>query len=167
MKEIGIVGNGFVGNAIYQNLKNSYNVKVYDIDKNRCLNQLDEIYKCEIIFVCLPTPMISGEGGKCNLSIINNFFQNVPKFCKSLFVIKSTVPIGTTQQIKEARKDLIICHNPEFLTAINAVEDFKNSDRNIIGGDKNEVKPLYDLFLDMFPAFEENVRVFHRWKRIL
>lgn len=151
MKDIGIVGNGFVGNAIYQNLKNIYNVKVYDIDKNKSFNELNDIYQCEIVFVCLPTPMIDSKGGECNLNIINNFFKQIPMFCKSLFVIKSTTPIGTTQKIRETRKDLSICHNPEFLTATNAVEDFKNSDRNIIGGDIKQVKPLYDLLVNMFP----------------
>lgn len=152
MKDIGIVGNGFVGNAIYQNLKNVFNLKVYDIDKNKSLNELNDIYQCEIVFVCLPTPMMTSEGGECNLSIINNFFNQIPMYCKSLFVIKSTIPIGTTQKIREKRKDLFVCHNPEFLTAINAVEDFKNSDRNIIGGDFEQVEPLYELLTNMFPA---------------
>jgi len=151
MKNIGIVGNGFVGNAIYQNLKNIYNVKVYDIDKNKSLNELNEIYECDLVFVCLPTPMISAEGGKCNLSIVDNFFKTVPNSCKSLFVIKSTIPIGTTQKIRDDRKDLKICHNPEFLTAANAIEDFKNSDRNIIGGDPEETKLLHDLLFEFFP----------------
>jgi UDPglucose 6-dehydrogenase len=151
MKDIGIVGNGFVGNAIYQNLKNIYNVKVYDIDLNKSLNQLNEVYECDLVFVCLPTPMISADGGKCNLSIVDNFFKTVPNSCKSLFVIKSTIPIGTTQKIRNDRKDLKICHNPEFLTAANAVEDFKNSDRNIIGGDLEETKLLHDLLFELFP----------------
>ena len=151
MKDIGIVGNGFVGNAIYQNLKNIYNVKVYDIDLNKSLNQLNEVYECDLVFVCLPTPMISADGGKCNLSIVDNFFKTVPNSCKSLFVIKSTIPIGTTQKIRNDRKDLKICHNPEFLTAANAVEDFKNSDRNVIGGDLEETKLLHDLLFELFP----------------
>ena len=37
---IGIVGNGFVGNAVYQNFRDKTICKVYDVDKNRSLNTL-------------------------------------------------------------------------------------------------------------------------------
>ena len=145
---IGIVGNGFVGNAIYQHLKNYFNVMVYDIDPERSYNSLTEIYTNEIIFVCLPTPMKNADGSGCNLTIINEFFISVPKNVKSLFVIKSTIPIGTTKKLQLSRVDLNIVHNPEFLTANNAVEDFKNSERNIVGGDG---KILIDLYNHIFP----------------
>lgn len=145
---IGVVGNGFIGKAIHQHLKNYFNVLVYDIDKSRCLNDLSEVYNSEIVFICLPTPMSKIEGGECNLSIINNFFSNIPKNTSSLFVIKSTVPIGTTNQLSQERKDLKIVHSPEFLTANNAVEDFKNSSRNIVGGDS---QLLLDLYNHVFP----------------
>jgi UDPglucose 6-dehydrogenase len=79
--------------------------------------------------------MINAEGGKCNLSIINNFFANIPQNCSAIFAIKSTVPVGTTSKLRNSRKDLKIIHNPEFLTAMNSVSDFKNSERNIFGGD--------------------------------
>ena len=32
---ISIIGNGFVGNAIYENMKYFYNLFVYDIDENK------------------------------------------------------------------------------------------------------------------------------------
>ena len=37
---IGIIGNGFVGNAVYQNFRDKVSTKVYDVDKNRSLNTL-------------------------------------------------------------------------------------------------------------------------------
>ena len=33
---IGIVGQGFVGNAIYQKFKNYFEVFTYDLDENKC-----------------------------------------------------------------------------------------------------------------------------------
>ena len=54
---IGIVGNGFVGNAVYQNFRDKTPCKVYDTDKNRSLNTLSEVIEQDFIFVCLPTPM--------------------------------------------------------------------------------------------------------------
>ena len=40
---IGIVGNGFVGNAVYQNFRDKTKCKVYDVDKNRSLNSLGAV----------------------------------------------------------------------------------------------------------------------------
>ena len=56
---IGIVGNGFVGNAVYQNFRDKTKCKVYDVDKNRSLNSLGDVINSDFIFVCLPTPMRS------------------------------------------------------------------------------------------------------------
>lgn len=148
IKDVGIIGNGFVGNAIYQNLKDKFNVRVYDINFDKCLNTLDHVYESEIIFVCLPTPMKSAEGAECNLSIINTFFNNVPKNNNALFAIKSTIPIGTTRKLQQLRQDLNIVHNPEFLTANNAVEDFRNSERNIVGGKGQKLIEFYNI---LFP----------------
>ena len=40
------------------------------------LNTLDEVINEDFIFVCLPTPMRSG--GKCDLSILDDFFESLP-----------------------------------------------------------------------------------------
>jgi UDPglucose 6-dehydrogenase len=149
--KIGIIGNGFVGNALYLNFKDKYTTSVYDKDLNRSINTYEETINSNIIFVCLPTPMKSAEGGECNLSIIEGFFKSLPKNLDGLFVIKSTVPVGTTKRVQELRSDLKIAHNPEFLTAINAASDFKNSYRNIVGGKPEEIQPLLSLMQDMFP----------------
>ena len=149
---IGIIGNGFVGNALYENFKIKFNTKVYDLLKDKSLNSLEETLASDVVFVCLPTPMNLSESCDCNLEIINNFFtEEIPKDCNSLFVIKSTVPIGTTKKIKEIRADLKIVHNPEFLTAINAKEDFANSYRNVIGGNKQDSEILLKIYEYMFP----------------
>lgn len=152
MDKIGIVGNGFVGNAIYQNIKNKVDrLFVYDVDETKKLNSYEDTINSDIIFVCLPTPMKDKMGGECNLSYIDNFFESLPDNLSGIFVIKSTVPIGTTRKLSEKRKDLKIIHNPEFLTARNSVEDFNNADRNIIGGDKELSRILEYFYLKHFP----------------
>lgn len=142
--KVGIFGNGFVGNALYQNFKDNVVTRVFDVSPEKCLNTREEVLESDIIFVCLPTPMQID--GQCDLSYIKRFFAEIPKDHKSLFVIKSTVPIGTTRGLLEGRPDLRIVHNPEFLTAVNAVEDFKNSDRNIIGGKQSWCFELAEFF---------------------
>ena len=143
---IGIVGNGFVGNAVYQNLRDKVSCKVFDVDKNKSLNTLEEVLQQKFIFVCLPTPMKSD--GECDLSILKNFFDSLPKVIEPIFIIKSTIPIGTTQKFAQRYN---VIHNPEFLTARNAVEDFRNSERNVVGGSKNLCEQFVSFFETIFP----------------
>jgi UDPglucose 6-dehydrogenase len=152
---IGIIGNGVVGNAIYQNLKDKVkNIFIYDInpDKSRCSYQA--AINSDIIFVCLPTPMLNKTGGACDLSYINDFFNQLPKDLKGLFVIKSTVPIGTTQNLANKRNELRIIHNPEFLTERNAIADFKNLHQYIIGGALQHALILKNFYVNYFEDCE-------------
>ena len=56
--KIGIIGQGFVGNAIYQKFSKYYDVKTYDIKGMiHCNSDERETMDNEIVFVCLPTPM--------------------------------------------------------------------------------------------------------------
>lgn len=43
-----------------------------------------------------------------------------------------------------------VVHNPEFLTARNAVDDFRNSERNVIGGDLKLAEKVATLFVNHF-----------------
>ena len=138
MKKVGIIGNGFVGNAVYQNVRDKAETKVYDVDRNRSLNTFEEVLQQEYIFVCVPTPMKAD--GSCDLSILDKLFEDISNkdlelFEERTFIIKSTVPIGTTKKLVEKYPLLWIVHNPEFLTARNAVNDLAKADRTIIGGD--------------------------------
>ena len=130
MKTVGIVGKGFVGNAIYENLKSKNLVKIFDIDPVKSLDSLESVLDSDLIFVCLPTPMY--EDGTCNTEYIYNFFNQIQT--SGILILKSTVPIGTTEKLCILRPDLKIIHNPEFLTAVNATNDFLNADRTVLGG---------------------------------
>jgi len=146
---VGIVGNGFVGNALYQNLRDKVQCKVYDVDKNRSFNTLEEVVEQEFIFVCLPTPM--RKDGSCDLSILEKFFEDIEKMDLDIlqertFIIKSTVPIGTTKRLAEKHSLTWIVHNPEFLTARNAVHDFKVAQRTILGGDSRLTSRVSQLY---------------------
>lgn len=148
---IGIVGNGFVGGAVANGVGNSFGVKVYDKDINRSTHNYDDVIHCDFVFVCLPTPMTSVEGGVCNLSAIEDFFSTLPQDCRGTFIIKSTVPVGTTDRLCKEHPHLKIVHNPEFLTAANANEDFLNADRHIVGGDVELVLPVVEMYKKLYP----------------
>jgi len=149
---IGIVGNGFVGNAVYQNLRDKVKCKVFDVDKNRCLSPLEEVIQQDFIFVCLPTPMRMD--GSCDLSILDKFFEDLPDHLTGTFVIKSTVPVGTTKKYTERHN---VIHNPEFLTARNAVEDYGKAERNIVGGDKELCVDFICFFDACFPKIPSSI----------
>ena len=66
---IGIIGQGFVGNAVYEKFKEFFNVFTFDVNKNICNSTISEIKnKCKVVFVCVPTPM--NKNGTCDTSIV-------------------------------------------------------------------------------------------------
>jgi UDPglucose 6-dehydrogenase len=149
---IGIIGNGFVGGAIVQGFSTFKDIFVYDNDPNKSVNSLDETLNAKYIFVCLPTPMVSAEGGECNLSIIENFFSNVKYKEDQVFIIKSTVPVGTTKRLREEYSLPNIVHCPEFLTARTARVDFICAARSIVGGESMYRLMVKSLLEERFPG---------------
>jgi UDPglucose 6-dehydrogenase len=152
MEKIGIIGQGFVGNAVYQKFKEAYEVLTYDLIKDKCNSTFKEVVdQCEFIFLCLPTPM--GDEGKCNTFIVEDVLREISYIAKSLkiIILKSTIPPGKTDSWNVITSNVYICFNPEFLTAANAVEDFANQDRIIIGGIKTYAKLVGKLYKVLFP----------------
>lgn len=149
---IGIIGQGFVGSAIREGLKNYYNVLTYDIDESKCNStHVSVCNESEIIFVCIPTPM--RKCGECDTRLLENVVAKIQTVCGELgktptIVIKSTVPPGTTAKIYN-RGYLDVCFSPEFLTEANSFEDFKNQSRIIIGGEG--AKKVKRMFRKPFP----------------
>ena len=57
--KIGIIGNGFVGNATMQLKCKDIDVMAYDLNPELCIPKnttLEDMLDCEIIFVSVPTP---------------------------------------------------------------------------------------------------------------
>lgn len=136
---IGIIGQGFVGSAIREGLKNYHKILTYDLDESKCnSNLLDVTEKSEIVFVCVPTPM--RKDGSCDTRILEGaiddlyrVFQDSQKKESPVIIIKSTIPPGTTARINKKYSDMTVLFSPEFLTEANSFEDFKNQNRIIIG----------------------------------
>lgn len=161
---IGIIGNGFVGSSISHGFRHyCRSLKIFDKDPDRSTHNFSEVLKCDFVFVCVPTPMSST--GAADLSLINQVFEKAElKKSKASFVIKSTVPIGTTDDLSNKYISLNIFHSPEFLTARSAKIDFICPSRNIIGypskGDCNNkssycyerLNILKDFFKNRFPG---------------
>ena len=156
---IGIVGQGFVGSAIREGLKNYYNVSTYDIDSEKCNSTHEEVCKSSnILFVCIPTPM--RKDGSCDTRLLESVVEKVDKECQRLdnqpvLVVKSTVPPGTTAHLNSMTEHCDVVFSPEFLTEANSFEDFKNQTRIIIGGNPDtnceSAKKVKQMFRKAFP----------------
>jgi UDPglucose 6-dehydrogenase len=147
---IGIIGQGFVGNAVYQKFKNYYNIKTYDLDNTKCNSTEQEVFDCDIVFVCLPTPM--AKDGSCYTGIVGITCSALNANNKTkIVIIKSTIPPGTTQKWNDVYGNIDIVFNPEFLTEANAVNDYENQNRIILGGPRKGTTPLKPIFAKVFP----------------
>ena len=149
--KIGIIGQGFVGNAIYQKFSKYYDVKTYDIKgRIHCNSDEHETMNNEIVFVCLPTPM--NEDNTCHTDIVEDAIERIYKInTAKIIVIKSTVPPGTVKKWNTKFPKVDIVFNPEFLTEANAVSDFDNQTRIILGGPRPATTKLKQLYAKAFP----------------
>ena len=150
---IGIIGQGFVGNAVYQKLKKYYKVFTYDIQAKLCNSDLPEVLeRCKIIFVCLPTPM--NKDGSCNLDLLDNTLKEINRASMDMdgriVVIKSTIIPGSTDKFQLDYQHIDLVFNPEFLTEANAVDDFENQTRLLLGGPLRATTKIKQIFSSVF-----------------
>jgi len=102
-----------------------------------------------IYFICVGTPQLSN--GKPNLKYLLDVSNNIKDYIdqnrsnrKTFIVLKSTIPPGTTKELQtkifkeDTYKNIHLGSNPEFLREGNAVYDFMNSERIVIGSDSAE-----------------------------
>jgi len=153
-RNIGIIGQGFVGNAIYQKFKNYFEVSTFDLDKSkRNTDTLESVVKnSDVVFVCVPTPMRRIDG-TCDISIVESVLTEINNVGKDVItVIKSTIPPTTTEMFNETFSNLTVVFNPEFLTEANAVSDFENQSKIILGGPKKGTTLLKQIYRLVFPT---------------
>ena len=95
--KVGVLGNGFVGEAISFAFSSVADMNVFDIDPSRCLNDIESVHQCDFVFVCVPTPMY--EDGSQDLSYVESAFEKASD--KPIYILKSTVLPGTTESLSE------------------------------------------------------------------
>jgi UDPglucose 6-dehydrogenase len=106
----------------------------------------------DIIFICVGTPTKKGSM-KVDLSFVYNCTREIllNSKKKKIIVTKSTVPVGTGDEIekiiKSKKKLFSVISNPEFLREGEAIRDFRYPDRIIVGSNsKNEFKIMEKLY---------------------
>tara|TARA_Y100000592_G_scaffold9190_1_gene12834 strand:+ start:10402 stop:11250 length:849 start_codon:yes stop_codon:yes gene_type:complete len=154
--KVGVVGQGFVGTAVYEGLKNHHKLLCYDKDdkvnvKRLGVANLELLAEySEIIFVCVPTPMT--QSGECYTGYVEEVVKELDGYTKGkIVVIKSTIIPGTTASLNQKYKNNTIVFSPEFLTEANSIDDFKNQTRIILGGDRKGTNKLRVMFSKAFP----------------
>ena len=106
----------------------------------------------EVIFIAVGTPPKAD--GSADLSSVEAIVRDIARHMDSsrIIVIKSTVPVGTGQQMCDILMDLTahpfaLVSNPEFLKEGAAVDDFLRPDRVVIGTDDGEaIQTLVELY---------------------
>ena len=106
----------------------------------------------DIIFICVGTPNIK-KSLKVNLSFVYKCTKEILSISKKkkIIVTKSTVPLGTGDEIekilKKKKKLFSVISNPEFLREGEAIRDFRYPDRIVIGSNnKHEFKLMQKLY---------------------
>lgn len=186
---IAVAGAGYVGLSLAVLLSQKNNVKLIDIDENKidlinrkisplkdeyiekylsnkelhlqASKHYEEIYKAaQIVIVATPT----------NYDVSKNYFdtssvESVIEQVSSInpdavIVIKSTVPVGFTERMKERHHNIKILFSPEFLRESKALYDNLYPSRIIVGCDEN-TKVEADTFSGLLceAALKENIDV--------
>ena len=119
----------------------------------------------EIIFLALPTP--EDQDGSADLSYVLGVAKEIGKLIKEYKVIvdKSTVPVGTSDKVKEAiasetNVDFDVVSNPEFLREGFAVDDFLKPERIVIGSSsERSTKLMKKLYLNLIEVLDKNIMI--------
>jgi len=160
---IGIIGSGFVGSAVAH--AHLHDEVLINDPKHPHSVALTDFVNCDAIFICVPSP--STEDDHCDTSILedvlkNLFFVNIAT--QIPIISKVTAPPSAYERLQKQYPNLV--HAPEFLTAKNALWEYKFGKLCVIGGNKEwsgkaakvilqgmvEVRPDNVLFTDIKAA---------------
>ena len=172
--KITVVGSGYVGMSMSVLLSQNNQVTVYDIDDNKVKkinnkqstvqdslineyllnkelhlsatsNQNEAYTKADFVVMALPTDF-NEEDKSFDTSILDKEIECViEKNSNSTVIIKSTIPIGHTNKLRNVFNTNRILYSPEFLREGNALADNLNPSRIIIGDSSIEAKKFGEV----------------------
>ena len=127
------------------------NIKSNNLHFDLSINE--NVKNSEIVLIAVGTP--TSENGDANLTFVRQCANEMAEFISpnTLIVVKSTVPVGTCDEIEDiihekcAHSEFSVISNPEFLREGNAIYDFINPDRIVIGiEDQKHKKRMIELY---------------------
>ncbi len=144
-RKIGIAGIGYVGGAV-KHWFETQGFPLFLYDKGKGLGSVQDLSKAEIVFLCLPTPFDEKNG--FDDSAIWEVLKKIEG--EKVIVVKSTVLPGSTDKYQAGFPRHKILFNPEFLTEKNAMQDFLNPKRQIVGYTEKS-KPVAEKIMELLP----------------
>ena len=130
-------------------------------------NLAEALHQTEAVFIAVGTP--EGEDGSADLSHVLDVAHAIGRALDhyTVVVIKSTVPVGTSQRVREviaselehrgAAVEFDMASNPEFLKEGAAIKDFMTPDRVVVGTESSKARQLMEqLYL---PFMLNNYRI--------
>jgi UDPglucose 6-dehydrogenase len=165
--KIGIIGIGVVGGALQNGFEHQgFDVAVHDTKLSTTIAPLMDT---EVVYICVPTPPLP-EGG-CDTGIIEGCVDELINMgYTGVIAIKSTVAIGTTQELINRYHNKKIAFVPEFMKERSANYDFLfDNDLLIIGAGDMNVSDIIirshgkicKKFLRMTPTEAETLKYMH------
>ena len=132
------------------------------------LNIGKEIENSDIVLIAVGTP--TSNSGEADLSQIYQCAEEISNFINpgTLVLVKSTVPVGTCDEIEKIIKekstisDFSVVSNPEFLREGNAIHDFINPDRIVVGLEDDDKK---DIVLDLYSKIVSKDKILFTTRR--
>jgi UDPglucose 6-dehydrogenase len=119
-----------------------------------------------VSFITVGTPMSSS--GAADLSGVLAVSEEIAAAATGyhIIVIKSTVPVGTNDQVRErvariANSRIDVCSVPEFLKEGSAVEDFMRPDRVVIGSSSERATAILHEIHTPFVRTDNPILVMH------
>jgi len=118
-----------------------------------------------VVFIAVGTP--SDEDGSADLSHVLDAARELGRRMQrdTLVVVKSTVPVGTSDKVRAAVQEELksrgvpfkvsVASNPEFLKEGMAVDDFMRPDRIVVGVDPADAGAR-DTFRELYAPFNRN-----------
>jgi UDPglucose 6-dehydrogenase len=163
---IGICGLGFVGEAIYTFMNKFKHASLHEgnvnviqdilvYDKYKQINTLDTLLPADILYLCIPTPYDEQLQSYNMDEIDNTLFLLAELKYTGIILLKSTVLPNYCVNINKQYPDLCLVHNPEFLTARTAAEDFAEQKHIILGYTEQSqpcIRTVTDFYKTLFPA---------------
>jgi UDPglucose 6-dehydrogenase len=143
-RKVAIVGYGAVGTALHELFTKAI---IYDEPKG--IGDRAAVNACRFAFVSVPTP--AAEDGTCDLSIVRNVVGWIES---DIIVIRSTVSVGTTEQLAEATGKRIV-FQPEYgpgETADHPFATLRAIRWVVLGGDRADTSEVADLYKTVFNA---------------
>ncbi len=124
--------------------------------------ELEEAVKHSVlVFLCLPTPQ--DDDGSADLQYVlkvsddlGKMFKGNPGLGFKVIVNKSTVPVGTSDKVRNAIKkhapdfDFDVASNPEFLREGMAVDDFMKPERVVVGTSNEKARDIMEQLYEPF-----------------